>query len=361
LSGDKHERGMVASDMDGTMFRNDLGVLAFVHNLSRPDAWVMKPPLFRKLLLPKAYRSILNLGARGFMKDYLAVSDCELFLDLVEDVDELYKAIYMSTEKLSIDHPLVNEFARKMYEIDRLVLKMDHIFQEGSDGQLLMRTRFFVDKRPVAIENITSEMMAAYNNGDRSQALGIHDENSDVSEQRVKTDRVPDFDYDKKVVVVRDVRDMIMGLFGDGMPVRVVTTNLKTIAMGVLAASEYSDLLQQDCDGKRPVIASTLEEDEYTTLGPKPDKPPVFGPIKEGILEELQTKMRRDVICVFGDSFSNDTPMMRLAMRNGGIAVAVVKDYKSGRATFKPFVDKMRHELKDPDVGKRMFYAEDKD
>ena len=127
--------------------------------------------------------------------------------------------------------------------------------------------------------------------------------------------------------------------------------------MGVLRGTVYSPLLDQQCDGKNPILASTLECDEYGVHGSEPDKAPVFGAIKKKILQELQIKMRRQVICALGDSVTNDTPMMELALENGGIAIIVGDDYETMRKKFQPFVDNQMKKLGDPDIAKRVFYV----
>jgi hypothetical protein len=351
------EDGLVATDMDGTMFKNDLGMLTSLHMLRTPDAWGIHPDNFKELLTPSVQTSVVNLGLNGYLPA-LNPKDCQLFLDLRDDLFELYVKIfsYLGKDDLTIADPVVNEFAHKMIALDKLILDMEIIFQAATTGQLLLRTRFLKGMTRRNVGKIISLMMENNNNGDKFEELDVHDENKAISEQRVGSDRLEKISFDKKIHVVGGVRDVIFNLLDDDVPIRVVTTSLQDIAMGVLRGTEYSLILDQSCDGKKPVLASTLTCDRYGVLDSEPDKAPVFGEIKKRILEELQIKMNRKVICAIGDSVNNDSPMMKLALNNGGIAIINGENYQDTRDKFKPFVDDQRRKLGDPDIGKRVFY-----
>ena len=56
-------KDLVASDMDGSMFENDLGILVFLEQLSQPDDWPFDPEEFGQLLVPESYEAVLNLGS----------------------------------------------------------------------------------------------------------------------------------------------------------------------------------------------------------------------------------------------------------------------------------------------------------
>lgn len=357
LDDEMLENGLVATDMDGTMFKNDLGMLTSLHMLRTPDAWDIHPDNFKELLTPSVQTSVVNLGLKGYLPA-LSPKDCQLFLDLRDDLFELYVKIfsYLGEEDLTISDPVVNEFAHKMIALDKLILSMETVFQAATAGQLLMRTRFLKGMTRRNVGKIISLMMENHMNGDRFEELDVHDENKAVSEQRVGSDRLEKISFDKRIHVVSGIRDVIFNLLDDDIPVRVVTTSLQDIAMGVLRGTEYSPILDQSCDGKKPVLASTLTCDRYGVLDSEPDKAPVFGDIKKRILEELQIKMNRRVICAIGDSVNNDSSMMELALGNGGIAIINGETYENTRAKFKPFVDRQRRDLGDPHVGERIFY-----
>lgn len=350
--------GMVATDMDGTMFDNDLGMLTSLHMLRSPNVWGIHPDNFKALLAPVAQTSVVNLGLNGRIP-VLSPEDCQLFLDLKDDLFELYVGIftYIGEEDLTIADPVVNEFAHKMIALDKLILSMEAVFQHATVGQLLLRTRFLTGMTRRNVGKIISLMMEDNINGNRFEELDVHDENKKISKQRVGSDKLEKVSFDKRIHVVKDVRDIIFNLLDDDVPVRVVTTSLQDIAMGVLRGTEYNRLLDQDCDGRKPVCASTMVVDKYGVFSSKTDKMPVFGETKKNILIELQEKMNRKVKCAIGDSASNDTPMMELSLQNGGIIIINGDNYLDTRDKFKSFVDDQRQKIGDSDIGKRVFYV----
>ena len=365
LSGIEDD-GFVATDMDGTMFRNDLGIHVFLEKLSQSPEWSFDPDEFSQLLVPPTYEVILDLAEAGEVK-HITPEDATRYKQLRDDCIDLYAAIYAEEhEDLTIDHPLVNEFARKMLELDRMGMAMEYVFIKGMKGQLLSRTRFFVGQNPRMLAKLTESAMMSHQNGGRVAHLKVHPKNSHSVNQRITADDLEPMDYDKQVVVVKDVRYLIDQLFNDGQgtPVRVVTTNLAAIARGALRNSCYRPLLDQECDGKSPVMASKLEHNAYGKMGKSFRKLPILGEVKSKVLRELQPRIKRKVKVAVGDSVSNDSPMMSLALENGGIAVIVGKVYEETREKFKTVIDGedgMRRRLHDAKIGDRIFYIEDKD
>ena len=364
---DLSSKGIIATDMDGTMFRNDLGILVFLEKLAQSSDWVFDPEEFSALLVPDTYEVIINLALAGQLPA-ISPEDARMYLDLKEDCVDLYVSIYAEQEEdeLGISHPLVNEFARKMLELDRLGMQMEHVFVQGMKGQLFSRTRFFVGQNRRALAKLTSAAMKSHENGGRYVHLAVHPENASVVTQRVREDTLESVDYDRQVAVIEGVRYVIDELFdgGKGAPVRVVTTNLKPIAEKAMARSPYAELLKQDCEGKSPILASKLERNAYGKMGGRFRRLPVFGDIKRKVLIDLERRIGRKVQVAMGDSISNDVPMMELALRNGGIAIIVGRHFEETREKFKTVIDGrtgMRRRLGDSSIGDRIFYLEDKE
>ena len=348
------------------MFRNDLGILVFLEKLSQSPDWNFDPDEFSKLLVPDTYEVILNLALAGQLPA-ITQQEAQIYLNLRDDCVDLYAAIYHEEERdLTIEDPLVNEFARKMLEMDRMGMDIEHVFIQGMKGQLLSRTRFFVGQKPRLLAKLTEAAMKSHENGGRYAHFRIHPKSEEVAEQRIGPDELESLNYDKRVVVVQDVRYLIDQLFdkGKGAPVRIVTTNLQGIAKGALQHSVYRNLLDQNCDGKSPVMASKLESNVHGKMGHRFRKMPIFGNIKGKVLRELEPRIKRKVKVAIGDSVSNDASMLSLALENNGIAVIVGRHFEETRAKFKAFVDGengVRRQLADANIGERIFYVEDKD
>ena len=359
----KREGSFVATDMDGTLFDADLGRLAFLEKLSMPKDWQFTPNYFNRLLIPQRYQEVIASGARGLVNG-LNNNECRRVMDLKEDVVELYGHMYKMkvSQEVTVSHPLANEFARKMLELDHLLMVMDAVLLKWFDGMLLMRTRFYAGQNKKHVAHLTKQVMERKNHGKGNIKLKVHPHNRNkYTEQRV---RAKDFGQDNIMSIDRVVnaipgsREIIFKLLSAGMPVRVITTNLKQIALTALENSDYNGLLYQYCAGKKPIVASTLEHSDDGKYGPLPDKLPVFGDVKKRILSELQSKMKKKVMCALGDSPRNDTPMGHISFRNNGVFVAVGDEYEQTHKRFQPFYDEMcdKHGDQD-DIENRIWYV----
>ena len=56
---------LVVTDMDGTMFDNDLGLMVFLEKLGDPRFWNHSNSHFKKLLLPDKYREMIKEWGDG--------------------------------------------------------------------------------------------------------------------------------------------------------------------------------------------------------------------------------------------------------------------------------------------------------
>ena len=354
-------RDLVATDMDGSMFVNDLGILVFLEQLSEPDDWPFDPDEFASLLVPEKYETVLNLAVAGELPN-IDPNIATMFFRLKEDCIDLYREIYIASDQdFTLSDPFVNEFARKMIALDGLVMSIDKTFQIATNGQLLSRTRFFLHKNRKKIKRLTKAAMMGHKNGERYVNLSVHPANLGAVEQRLSAADLEPLVYDRKVQEVAKVRGIISDLFADGKgsPVRILTTNLQAIGIGALEQSSYAPLLNQECEGRNPVIASKLQENQHGKLGSQIRRNPMFGDVKREALVTLEKKRNWNTKVAIGDSANNDTAMMRLALQNGGIAIIVGKEFERTRERFKLWVDKTRRELADEDLGKRVFYAID--
>jgi phosphoserine phosphatase len=363
LPDEKRESGFVATDMDGTLFEGDLGKLVFLEKLAKPSDWQFTPNYFNRLLIPEDYQEVISRGAQGFING-LNPSECKRVIDLREDIIELYQHLYRlkTDQNINLKHPLANEFARKMMELDRLIMIMDPVLVEWFNGMLLMRTRFFAGQNKNQVSHLTRQVMRRKNHGKGRIQLAIHPENRGVyTQQRVRAshlERRSKMNVDRVVHAIPGTREIIFNLLFSGMPVRVITTNLKEIAKTALRESDYGILFDQDCDGKKPVVASALQNGHDGRFTPAMYKLPIFGEKKKGILFELQDKIRLNVMCALGDSPNNDTPMGEMAINNGGIFVAVGDDYESTRRRFDPFYKQVQKDNDGQnDISHRIWYV----
>ncbi|HLG25196.1 MAG TPA: hypothetical protein VI588_00160, partial [Candidatus Gracilibacteria bacterium] len=155
--------GMVlASDMDNSMFDNDLGILVFLEKLGDPHFWDFEVNEFASLLMPAAYQKIFLEGALGRHGSGLPIEISELGMDLHQDIVELYAKIQRMAKERRKPKDMahfVNEFARKMLEFDAIFVRVDRYLKKMFKGQLLMRTRFFAGKEPKEVHQLTENVM----------------------------------------------------------------------------------------------------------------------------------------------------------------------------------------------------------
>lgn len=342
----------LASDMDNTMFDNDLGTLVFLEKMDDPKFWHLDTDEFRRLLLPKAYRELLSQGADRKIEG-LHPPVCKLALDLAYDIVNLYEHIQgnIKAKHANGEAKLSEEFARKMIELDRIFVLIDGVLSKNLNGQILMRTRFFAGKNPSTMTTLAQKVMHRHpTNIGRRVALNIHQENEERAEQIVTEDRItqvhgivsPYQEIDRYVKPIDEVRELIqIAVQKLRIPAVVATGNLKAIAKTAIAESDYDFLLKQRYvrEGDHSAVVGTwLRSGENGTLHPKVQGKPVLWDRKAEEALKFAKASRRELKIALGDSPSTDGPMLHASLSNGGIAVVVGKDIDSLRKHFEKVV-----------------------
>ena len=348
-------RSIVGADMDGTMFNNDIGVLVFLEKLSDPTFWKFKTSRFKSLLLPIKYRRVFQEGAAGTVSE-LDQRKCQFILKLWEDICDLYRKqreiLSSNGPKINIHTPIVNEFARKMLAFDRLLIEMERQLISRFQGELLMRTRFFADKGVQDVEELTKKVMEReLGDKDAEMDLAVHDANRNEYNQRISAEDLEPIVYNRVVIINLHVAALIKQVFDRGAAVRVITTNIQNNALGAINNSDYSYL-----NHRRTISASSLSMNG-DKFGSKMDGMPIFGPRKVDIAKEIEAAKKRKFKLALGDSFTNDSPMGKYALENGGVFVIVADDYEEARQKFHPIYEELMDD-DDNEVGERIWYVE---
>ncbi len=346
---------IVGSDMDGTMFNNDIGVLVFLEKLSDPTFWKFKTSRFKSLLLPIKYRRAFEEGATGSVSE-LDQRKCQFILKLWEDICDLYRKqreiLSSNGPKINIHTPIVNEFARKMLAFDRLLIEMERQLISRFKGELLMRTRFFADKGVQDVEELTKKVMAReIGDEDSEMDLSVHDDNRNEYNQRISAEDLEPIVYNRIVIINLHVAALIKQVFDRGAAVRVITTNIQNNALGAINNSDYSYQ-----NHRRTISASSLRMNG-DRFGSKMDGMPIFGERKVDIAREIEEAKKRKFKVALGDSFTNDSPMGKYALENGGVFVIVADDYEEARQKFNPIYEELIDD-DDNEVGDRIWYIE---
>ncbi|MBU1151463.1 hypothetical protein KJ632_01380 [Patescibacteria group bacterium] len=322
--------GLLTSDMDGTMYEQDLGILVFLQKLGDSTFWTFDLNRFRGLLLPKDYFVTLQAGAEGVFDSFegMDAAKCRMILDLKEDICLLYRAIKLAKirqEELDLSHPLVNEFAYKMVLMDGLVISMEPYMGKHFKLAYLMRTRFFASKN---FERVRSLVLGAMDRTeDDNILLQSYDVNQDSLGGRLKVVNEPPVEIDRDIRVVQKVQELTRILVEDcGVLGTVVTTNLYKIADTFIRGGVYKDLIER-------IVGTRLKMVRGGCLNSLIEGRPVIGLRKAEVAEELAQLYRKKHLFAAGDS-NGDFHMAEKVLREGGVFVGVGKSVDSITKTF---------------------------
>ncbi len=349
FSSDELRKSLVASDMDGTMFPEDIGRHVFLEKLGDPSFWTFSVEKFKRLLLPITYEKIIRarLNNQGTVRinggkviDINALNKdiCLTILLLWEDIVCLYTAKKQAQKQglngnnQLANNAIVNEFARKMIEFDNLVFHLDDILSSLLNKELLLRTRFFAGKNLDMVRDITRKVMEKTRDEGDQITLKTHEKNKKHADQIIE---LPDLVVTRVIRINASIHHALteLGLFR-GSDIRVVTTNLQRIATTALKMSPYFWIKE----GRKNAVLGTMQKKKRTQrLQARTKGSPLLGNQKVKKLESVQIETGKKLKIVFGDSPSNDSPMGIQALQNGGFFGITGSDYESTREKFERF------------------------
>ena len=354
FNGSSGQKIIAATDMDGTMFKDDLGPLVFLEKLSDPNFWEFETGDFAKILIPKKYRELLQQGVEGKIKE-LKPDMCMVALDLADDITGLYDHIQglASQNGGNGRQSLVREFARKMMELDRIFVLIDSTLSKHLNGEILMRTRFFAGKHPHVIARLTRRVMQRTKTAvDRYIHLDIDENHREVADQKVTEAMIDEIHggvpspfkrIDRVVKPVCDILDFVQhAIYEAGIPTIVATGNLKAIAKTAIEESDYSFMNEQrfrrrnkQGQDRSPLVVGTwLRSAEDGTLHPRVKGKPLLGDRKKLAVKEFTDERKKILGIAAGDSPTTDGPMLLSALRHQGVAIVVGHDIDSIRRRF---------------------------
>jgi len=349
---------LTATDMDGTLFRGDLGILVFLEKLGQPSFWTFSVSKFKDLLLPDKYFRLLKKSAEGKISNIAPVRANEM-LNLREGIVNLYKLMKQllkdGGDGLDLSNPIVMSFARMMIAYDDLIMRMDKDFGEHFQGELLLRVRFFAGKNKHDVKGLTRTVLdRPIDSPDAYVDLKFDGDliNGDLGKKLRDLEGLGDLEMDRTALINEEVRRMIVNLgILNGSAIRVVTTNLFDIASAAIENTSYGKIIHPGTE-----IATTLgvNGDSFT---PRMDELPVFGPEKTRKAEAFAALKGRRFAVALGDSPSNDGPMMKRSVENGGVMFAVGDDFEKTRSRFNNLAMELVNSLGEDSLG-RMYFIE---
>lgn len=251
-------RSIVCSDWDGTMVEQDTGIQVFIQKLLDPHYWPLEDRgKFMDVVLPDEYYIIFSKGAEGNGDHELDQEKCKYIMGLAWDIVNLHAAItdrvvsgdFEQTHDIHefINDPMINEFARKMIELDRIAMEMDKYLSNKLDGKFLLRTRFARNKK---IRSIREVARRVWNYKGQTVKLSIHEKDPlGKNNRRVGRDHPlvqnPDIEYPLCPTVDQRILSIQSKLISveDPALIRVITTNHPAIVDAILRETPYEDVI----------------------------------------------------------------------------------------------------------------------
>ncbi len=292
------EKRLAATDFDGTLTRDDVGVLIFKETLSKPDFWSFPNRVFRDLLAPVNpspgnFLSYRELVLRTTMGNIKTSPDVKKNASQLHALFASLETIYAALQKNPDDLLLREKFSREMIEFDEIVLLLEPFFSNFFGNQIFSRTRFLSGKSNIDTKGLSLETLSA-----------------------------------GKIQINDSIFSIFKELKNRGTISRIVTTNLFSIVREIVSASVLKVIFSES-----DVIATKLRENNTNPTPPFKkqielsqyiDGEPVFGKRKVELLKQISVREDRRFSFAAGDSVSNDGPMIAESIKNKGVAIIVV-------------------------------------
>ncbi len=329
---------LVATDADDTMSIGDTGILIFIYELLDRKFWHLAPNDFREILLPKNYEDKIRAIAKNQL--HPKQSRAQLIFNLRDDLYQIYKIKHELHDSASVEgaddtglretlDSLSREFAAKMLAFDRIMMELEGTFLNEMNGQLLMRIRFLTGKTASAI----SKKMQEVTESTLPPEIKLDDWNEGLKRKVTQAEiDSRDLIANTRLLINKQVLAILKQAQAEGAAVRVISTNKKAIIEEFLKQTPFSDIVHKDRHA-----ATDLHHEEGVYNG-ETNATPVFGPEKVKrvkAIEKLKSKKRIPRKCqmALGDSITNDGPMLRYALMNGGIACVIIRDEANKEST----------------------------
>lgn len=370
-------KGMVATDMDNTMFRDnksrdvigDLGVLVFLEKLGDPGFWHFSPEAFKRLLLPNVYRKFADDHSNGRGAHNIERGACQKILKMAEKLVQLYailkKIVQANMGGIGLDfsHPVVNEFALTMVDFDNAIKVIEEPMVKAGLAPFLMRVRFLAGSDKAKAGILTTTVMRR--DADAPDAKLVLKPQSEIT--NIAADLglpysgeeviSPEMKFLRVVEVNEGVRRLISRLSVEmEIPVHVVTANLSEIAATAVRNSVYRDTVKS-------VYGSLLQMDRNRVGARFVNNTAVNAAAKVDAIRLIQAKsgrkngMQPKLAAVMGDSPSGDWPMMEHLLKQDSHAGIVVITGADVDVILRKFSDSVRSAIQSgiPNVAERIW------
>lgn len=308
------EKGIYASDMDQTMFLNDIGALVFIQYLQDPSFYTVSPEEFRRILMPAGTEWFFEKGVKGEI-DGVSQKDCAEVVCLFDEIAEAFEQLreeMLSTNPLPETRMHMYAFMEKICMLDSMLINVKNQHRnaiESNDlAKAFARIRLYRGQEKAIFDRLTHEAFAlSHDHPERMLPIRAGDS---------KTAEV-----DRLIRVNRSTYGILKEVSSEGANGYVVTASPLPIASRAIRSSVFQTLVTDD-----QIIATKLSLSSCgQRLDGKVDGDFVAGIRKSQLLEKLTVETKKKVMLAIGDLPGSDAAMGAMALSNGGVFVVTHK------------------------------------
>ncbi len=303
------KEGVFASDMDQTMFLNDMGALVFIEYLQNPAFYAMSTDELRRIILPSDTEWFFEQGAAGQIEG-VSSEGCHEALLLAEEIVKNFDALRASMQQTrhTPDRSQLMAFIQKICALDS---KLIHLKNQHPDpavsntlAKAFSRYRLFGGQEASVIDRLTTAVMSlAHDHPER--VLPIQAGDSKHAE------------VDRLIRVNGSVHGLLDRVIEDGAEGYAVTATPFEIATTAIRSSIYSHIIPHD----RILATKLMLNPEKTHLAGGLDGEMMAGIRKAQLLAQIEADTNRKIMLVLGDLPGSDAAMGAMALRNNGVFV----------------------------------------
>jgi len=304
------QNGIFASDMDQTMFLNDMGALVFIGYLQNPAFYRMSAEDLQRIILPAGTEWFFEQGAAGNI-DGVSPAECSEALDLAEQIVTDFALLREGMLEGSQDAAFRQTLIAFMQKICSLDSRLIHLKNQHPDAQTsntlakaFSRFRLFGGQETTVIERMTEEALAlTHDHPERNLPLRAGD---------AKREGV-----DRLISVNEPIYKLLNGTVQEGAEGFAVTASPLDIAATAIRSSVYSTIIAPE-----KILATQLARSECGTyLSGSLKGEMVAGIRKTQLLQEMTAQSGKRVMLALGDLPGSDAAMGAMALTNGGVFV----------------------------------------
>lgn len=341
------EEGIFATDMDQTMFMNDIGSLVFLQYLHNPNFYEISVETLESMLIPNETRWFFTKGIQGHIAG-VSPQECQRVLDLAKTISQEFAIIKTKNVHLLSGNgkSILIRFITLICEFDSLLIHLKNTHPDPKISNKLAkqfsRYRLFAGQNLHIFNQVTNDAFAV-----------SHDHPERILP--IRTGDSVEYITDRLININRSAFDILERASVKGAKGYVVTASPLPIASSAIKHSRYSTIM-----AKTDIIATQLATCDQQRLTGQLTGEMIAGIQKKISLEEIQKKSRKKIVLALGDLPGSDSAMGSMALENNGVFMIFHNgnDLENTRNAFHKSLEKiMGHQTIDA-ASNRIWYIQ---